>query len=429
MQLNEEEAIEAQQGKLPPHDTTPGVFLQVGLELEDKQYVPQLRCLCVYAHTDCGRRALRLRAANGRSFSELAALQQKRNLLMRRIELWQEIQKIHMPMVAELRPADSVATGADTDRPQLPMKAELVPLWLPSALPAHLGSPSALLSGLRSKERRLREAQMADALAEIRRVRRILAAISEFSKMNVVGLGQRSVTRQQGLFTRFKDKQKRAAERYRAARVAMVRLDPAGGWQTTYRPLLDADLRGPRREDDEIIASEGRYQMSWIWLVSPSARSATDSNEPAGEEEFTETMRAEWARCKARADRWDEEKKLLLEEMRRVIEYFHWKARWWRDQAGRRGDASPRLRRGLALYAHKQSAVFEALARRTASFWVNFLRHMGPLPAWIQPYEDDARKVRSRKFPGATDDGEIDLGAGVESDSSSSSDSDDDDEQ
>ena len=39
LRLSEEEALEAAQGKLPAHEVTPGVFLQVGLELEDTQYV------------------------------------------------------------------------------------------------------------------------------------------------------------------------------------------------------------------------------------------------------------------------------------------------------------------------------------------------------------------------------------------------------
>ncbi|OJT14652.1 hypothetical protein TRAPUB_8795 [Trametes pubescens] len=38
-QLNEEEAIEALQGVFPAHDVTPGIFLQLGLEIEDQQYV------------------------------------------------------------------------------------------------------------------------------------------------------------------------------------------------------------------------------------------------------------------------------------------------------------------------------------------------------------------------------------------------------
>ncbi|KAI0689410.1 hypothetical protein C8T65DRAFT_700260 [Cerioporus squamosus] len=379
LKLNEEEAVEAAQGKLPLHDITPGMLLQVGLELEEKQ------------------RALRQRAKKGRSMTELAQQQQKRNALMRRIESWQAGQDFHMPMVAEFRAATS------QDAAVAPTRAEDVPLWLPSAIPATFLVSESLLA-LREKEKHLRIAQMADSLSGIRHIRRVLAAITEFTRVNVSGLGQRSVTRNQSLYTRFMDKQKRCAARYRDARAAMEKLDPDGPWKQTYKPLLDEDLRGPRRDDDEVIPSEGRYVPSWIWLTPVGARGPRDQSERASDEEFAETMRAEWARCKSRADRWDEEKKLLLEEMRRVIAYFNWKAHWWQKQATRQGGVHAWLQRGLSVYAHKQAAIWEALAARTASFWVNKLKELGPQPDWILPYEHLARKVHPRRRAAITPD-------------------------
>ncbi len=144
---------------------------------------------------------------------------------------------------------------------------------------------------------------------------------------------------------------------------------------------------------------------------------------PADNEEFLQTMRAEWARCKARADRWDEEQALLLEEMRRIIEYFQWKSRWWRNQAGRRADVPARLKCGLRIYARKQAAVFYKLAIRTASFWVHELASIGPLPPWIRPYEKYARKVRPRGRNGMAvlDGEELDVAFGVEASDSSDS--------
>ncbi|RPD52689.1 hypothetical protein L226DRAFT_548691 [Lentinus tigrinus ALCF2SS1-7] len=316
LQLNEEEAVEAAAGRLPSHDdVTPGVLLQVGLELEEKQ------------------RALRLRARTQRSLSELAQHQQKRNALWRRIELWQAGQDYHMPMVAELRSSTS------SDSVNTPIKAEDVPLWLPSALPATFPLTESLLA-LRDKERRLRIAQMADSLAGIRHVRRVLAAISEFTRMNVSGLGQRSVT---------------------PARVAMESLDPDGSWTHTYRPLLDEDLRGPRREQDEVVPSEGRYVPSWIWLTPASSGTPRDGNEAASDEEF----------------------------------------------ATQRTGCHARLRRGLSIYAHKEAAIWEALAGRTASFWVHKLEELGPLPGWIVPYQHLARKVRSRAERGGVLQGDL----------------------
>jgi len=44
-------------------------------------------------------------------------------------------------------------------------------------------------------------------------------------------------------------------------------------------------------------------------------------------------MRVEWAKTKARADRWHEEVLLVSEEMCRVLYFFQWKAEWWASQS------------------------------------------------------------------------------------------------
>ncbi|KAI0662341.1 hypothetical protein C8Q70DRAFT_1050991 [Cubamyces menziesii] len=177
--LNEEEAIEAREGKLPRHEVTPGVFLQLGLELEDRQ------------------RALRARLASGmRTISELAEQQEKRNVLSRRVETWQVMQDVHMPMVAPLRVSSdetpSSSSSSSLAKPTV-VRPENVALWLPSALPPYMRLLDSL-DDLRKKERRLRIAQLADALSDIRRVHRILAAIIDYSKLNVAGSGQRATT-------------------------------------------------------------------------------------------------------------------------------------------------------------------------------------------------------------------------------------------
>lgn len=240
-------------------------------------------------------------------------------------------------------------------------------------------------------------AQLSDTLQDIRHLRRILAAISDYTRRNVNGEGQRATTRFCGLYARFQTKCKRASERYRAAHNAMLSLDPNGDWSTTYRVLLDTDLCGPRKED--MTSSEGRYEVSWIWLSPTSTTRTPDFATLATAEDFAASMRIEWARAKARADRWAKEEQLLLEEMCRVLEYCHWKAAWWRSQADRRGTLVPLpVLRGLRAYADKQAAVWEGVACRLASYWINYLKKCGPLPGWLKPYERHVRKVRFRNF-------------------------------
>ncbi|KAH9851013.1 hypothetical protein C2E23DRAFT_733773 [Lenzites betulinus] len=375
-----EEAEELASGTLPPHEVTPGAFLQVGLELEDQQ------------------RALRLRGPNGSSLNALAEQQEKRNVIRRRIELWQGIQDVHMPMVAPLR-AEGPDTASDVSASasRARKSPEDIVLFLPSSLPPSHRS-AAVLSSLLNKERRLRLGQLSDTLTDIRHLRRILASISDYTRLNVNGEGQRAITRFRDLYASFQAKVKRATERYRAAYTAMQILEPDGLWSRTYRPLLDTDLRGPRREDES--TSEGRYEVSWIWLApTASAEEVRDFATPASAEEFAASMRVEWARAKARAERWEEEELLLMEEMRRIIKYCEWKASWWRSRAELRSQtASSSVLQGLRAYAAKQVAVWEGLACRCASWWIQYLRTLGPLPEWIAPYARHARKVRLRDF-------------------------------
>lgn len=79
----------------------------------------------------------------------------------------------------------------------------------------------------------------------------------------------------------------------------------------------------------------------------------------------------------ARVDRWDEETELSCEEMRRVLETFHRKSKWWLAQAGSRPNASAAVQRGVAAYAAKQAAMYVALAKAFGKKWYPFLVYKG----------------------------------------------------
>ncbi|RDX40229.1 hypothetical protein OH76DRAFT_1366517, partial [Lentinus brumalis] len=393
--IAEEEAKELAAGTLPPHDVSPGVFLQLGLEIEEQQCAPPPSHFCVKsAGTD----------------ASLTELQDKRTALKRRIETWQQLQDLHMPIVTQFRStgdpsalasilAAQAAHSPSEDADANTTKAEDVRLWLPSALPAPLRA--SLSPGLADKERRMRIAQADDALEDIRRLRRIITGIAEFKRLNIDGTGQRTTGKTRSLFIKFQEKIRRAAARYRAARAALESLDAGGQWQARFRVLLDSDLRGPGRNTEE-HPSEGRYEISWIWLV---CRGPGDASIPSGVEtqldprEFLENMKVEWARSQARAERWHEEILLLEEEMRRVIEYFEWKATWWRQQASRRAQLPSALQRGLTAYAEYQASIFDRLASHCASLWIPYLRKRDrAMPGWAARYPiDDAAKKSKGK--------------------------------
>jgi hypothetical protein len=84
---------------------------------------------------------------------------------------------------------------------------------------------------------------------------------------------------------------------------------------------------------------------------------------------YLTAMSVEWAKTKARADRWCEEVLLITEEMRRVICFLEWKAGWWTSQSALRVTAPPNVQRGIAAYAAKQAAISRSLAQSFAQRW------------------------------------------------------------
>jgi hypothetical protein len=63
----------------------------------------------------------------------------------------------------------------------------------------------------------------------------------------------------------------------------------------------------------------------------------------------------EWTKARARADRWKEELVLLEEEMRRVLEFCRWKAKWWENRRAARTGVPGLLAEGLWAYATEQA--------------------------------------------------------------------------
>lgn len=97
-------------------------------------------------------------------------------------------------------------------------------------------------------------------------------------------------------------------------------------------------------------------------------------------------MRVEWAKSKAHAERWGEETQLLTEEMRRVVEYFAWKARWWAIQGQRRTHASTEIQEGIVAYAAKQVAMYHGLAKSFIAIWHPSLQTHGKQIQWPIEY-------------------------------------------
>jgi hypothetical protein len=315
----------------------------------------------------------------------------KRQALRRRIERWQDIQKIYMPAVSDLRA--HLHPSSSSDRFSRP---ELIPLYLPSALSPT--SHSTLNADFFEKEVRLRVAQADDALAELRKLLRITMGLWDY-KHTQLGPSQGAGTRARTMISRFRDKINRCADRYRAAHSALKILSPNGDWVYRLLELNAANVKPPRR-DKENKETEGKHVLSWIWIVQ-RGEAIVDSE--ASEEEIGDSkflyhlflyyctygglgLRVEWAKARARALRWGEEVELLDEEMRRILCFFDWRSAWWMKLGTARPNCEVHLSEGLTAYAEKQAHIQREMASRFADQWYPELVRSGVTPDWPLHY-------------------------------------------
>ena len=88
-------------------------------------------------------------------------------------------------------------------------------------------------------------------------------------------------------------------------------------------------------------------------------------------------LRADWAKSLARAERWEEELALLKVEMKRVLRFLDFKARWWRECSSVRADIPSAIQMGIRSYAEKQAWIREELARKFSSEWLGLFTEYG----------------------------------------------------
>jgi hypothetical protein len=106
----------------------------------------------------------------------------------------------------------------------------------------------------------------------------------------------------------------------------------------------------------------------------------------------------EWAQAKARAERWDEEVSLTVEEMRRVLCFLKWREQWWNDQGERRGNARSDIQDGLKAYAAKQARIMGGLAQSFADEWYPLVAGRGISNAdWPETLKGKRQVVEGRK--------------------------------
>jgi hypothetical protein len=262
-----------------------------------------------------------------------------------------------------------------------------LPLDIPSDVRSHVATPVLIQAELS-----LLTAELHDCLVMIRRYRRALVitrktyrgdhntssvnAIRERQREKISGIGEKIET---------------VKLRYQQAWRSASSLDPSGSWSLTFRWLDTKDIRGPSAADDlsDLAAIKlrkkirqdvgdfgmGTYEKSWIWCVSLS-----DNTEPEG------ALCVAWAKSAANACRWEEELKLVPEEMRRTLAYFEWQKDWWHQRMDMRSEAPSDLSEALNAYVVRQEDLISQRISVFASAWLPALRRHKLDYAWTSKY-------------------------------------------
>ena len=98
--------------------------------------------------------------------------------------------------------------------------------------------------------------------------------------------------------------------------------------------------------------------------------------------------RVHWAKCQARAERYEEEVQLTVEEMGRTLKYFEWKRDWWLSLASQCDSSNyPRgVPDGLHAYAHRQSHIYNELTTLYVTRWRPYLSSCSLGSPWLSKY-------------------------------------------
>ncbi|KAJ7035477.1 hypothetical protein C8F04DRAFT_1182381 [Mycena alexandri] len=366
LKKDEEEA--AGKGTAPLHGTSATAFLTAGLQLEETQR--RIKAQITGALMTADRES---------------KIQEQRLAFLAKLRPFRALQQIYTP--AAIRALERAEARRVPDAPAV--KAENISLFLPSSLSAEERGAGGCQHELPEMEARLREAQCTDALVKIRAGLHAKRHVLYWRGGNTGG--QHDATRSQTLVAQITERINATADKYRAARRAS-RILKGDTFRPDLKPLkeadltLDGDVKDSESDAKKKLSSiaagkDGRVPrhvtgtsktvMSWIW----AARGALDPEEKdlheckhslnfrvSGLTGLVAALQVEWAKAKARKNRWEEEVNLLREEMRRLLRYLTWETGEWGARAGMdRSDVPAAVQAGLRAYARKQAEMYRSL--------------------------------------------------------------------
>lgn len=351
------------------------------------------------------RQSISVDAKAAKTSTQLAALTRRRTALLKDVQKFQQTQAFYMPGLIRYQKELAIPPVDPSPEP------ESISLFLPSSIPSN-HRETICIADVHCIETKLREAQCSEAIADLRTQLIKRTYVNKYKERTASS--QRAYTRFRTLQDHIEVKIKAAEVLYNTARAALYSLKGPGLWEEVYQVLNREDVRGmheramtaeekeehaqtrrmagftdeqidgeldgapnmPTVQFDPVLAlGEGSRQLSWIWYtISDQERQSGEVDgcrwlpimcAPRAESQHLADLRVEWLKCRARAQRWNEELNLLEEEMRRCLVYCRWKGVWWSQQIERLSDVNPLLAEGLVAYAAQQLS-FE---NRRADIW------------------------------------------------------------
>jgi hypothetical protein len=190
-----------------------------------------------------------------------ARLEEKKNILHRKIIAWQEIHAHYIPAIFTIRHPSSLSQVSET-----------VDLTLD--LPSSLGKRIPWDKQLGEYEWKLREAQARDALQGLQQNLRLRDFL--IKKKKDWAKGVRENTRSNTVISQAIKKIEISKTKYRVARSALKDLAPllekGEGWILEFRVLHDGDVVGLPATG----LGEGWRSLSWIWITQGTVATLTN---------------------------------------------------------------------------------------------------------------------------------------------------------
>ncbi|KAJ7195402.1 hypothetical protein B0H12DRAFT_1245586 [Mycena haematopus] len=372
LQIATEEFVCAGDGIEVEREHTPGAFITMGLQIEDMQ-----RKLAVDVH------ALKDPSAN-----QKLTFTKRRMTLLWHIHKFRQLQGIYMPSVRGVL-SDGQKQIFDGNGEQV---LEATRLFMPSEIADATIRERVCAVGLPELEARMREGEATEALEAIRAGLRTRTMTNRYKLRNYTGQGL--MTRGQGILRQINVRIHIAKIRYRYARAALLVLRGHGPWEERLRLLADDDVRAlneralteeEKAQKDHwsriggaiieggvaraagVASGEGSHTLSWIWYT-------VGVGEGENDERLEEALRVEWCKGFARSSRYDEEVRLVREEMRRTMAYGEREAAdWERVGATEWPEASPEFTEGRRAYAAEHAATERARCADLERRWRGIL--------------------------------------------------------